>query len=66
MRLSILNAIACMCQTICNVTSSSVIERLALCEQKGWEGECGWYTQRLSGLAIGCERLSRAISPTLT
>ena len=32
-----LNAIACMCQTICDVTSSNVLGRLVQCEQKGWD-----------------------------
>jgi len=29
-----LNAIACMCQAICDVTSSNVLGRLVQCEQK--------------------------------
>ena len=29
--------LACMCQTICYVTSSNVLGRLVQCEQKGWD-----------------------------
>ena len=32
-----LNAIACICQTICDVNSSNVLGRLVQCEQKGWD-----------------------------
>ena len=40
MRLSGLNAIACMCQTICDAASSNILGRLVLREQKrvGWVG----------------------------
>ena len=30
-------AVACMCQTICDVTSSIVLGKLLQCEQKGWD-----------------------------
>ena len=44
-----LNAAPCMCRTICDVTSSKVLGRLAQCEQKGsdrgrWVSIC---TQRV-------------------
>ena len=29
-------AIACMCQTICDATSSNILGRLVQCEQKWW------------------------------
>ena len=37
MRLSALNAIACMCQAICYVTSSNTLGKLVLCEKKRWD-----------------------------
>jgi len=50
-------AIACMCQTICDATSSNVPERLAQCEQKGWDRGrwTGINTQmvKTAGLCVG-------------
>ena len=42
-------ALACMCQTVCDLTSSNVLGRLVQCEQKGWDkGRCiGIYTKRV-------------------
>jgi len=44
-----LNTAPCMCQTICDVTSSKVLGSLAQCEQKGWDRGrwVGIYTQRV-------------------
>ena len=44
-----LNCIAYMCQTICDVTSSSALGILVQCEQKGWDRGrwVGIYTQRM-------------------
>ena len=48
---------ACMCQIICNVTSSIVLGRLVQCEQKRWVRDrwVGIYTQRVetAGLCVG-------------
>jgi len=38
-----INRIYCVCQTICVVTSSNFLGRLVQCEQKGGQGEVGWY-----------------------
>jgi len=50
-------AIACMCQIICNVTSSIVLRRLVQCEQKRWDRDrwVDMYTQRVetAGLCVG-------------
>ena len=60
-----LNAIACMCQTTCDVTSSNVLGRLVQCEQKGGDGLV-LYTQRVKtawlcvGLAV--KSLNRVIA----
>ena len=32
-----LNAMACMCQNIYDVTSSNILGRLVQCERKGWD-----------------------------
>jgi len=42
-------AIACVCQTICEATSSNVLGRLVQCEQKEWNRGrlVGIYTQRV-------------------
>ena len=53
-------SIHCMCQTICDVTSSNFLGRLVQCEQKGWDRGrwVGIYTQRVKtawlcvGLAV--------------
>ena len=42
-----LNAIACMCQTVCDVTSSNVLESVSIdylwCKQMVGQGKVGWY-----------------------
>ena len=52
-------AIACMCQTICDTTSSNVLGRLVQCEQKRWDmGRwIGIHTQRVktAGLCVGLD-----------
>ena len=53
-------SIHCMCQTICDDTSSNFLGRLVQCEQKGWDRGrwVGIYTQRVKtawlcvGLAV--------------
>ena len=49
-------AIACICQTICDATSSNVLGRLVQCEQKGWDRGrwIGIHTQRVktAGLCV--------------
>jgi len=61
-------AIACMCQIICNVTSSIVLGRLVQCEQKKWGRDrlVGIYTQKVktAGLCVGLaiKLLSRVIA----
>jgi len=61
-------AIACMCQTICDVTSSNIIGRLVQCEQKLWDRGrwVGMYTQRVktAGLCVvlAVKSLSRVIA----
>jgi len=42
-------SIHCMCQTICDVTSSNFLGRLVQCEQKRWDRGrwVGIYTQRV-------------------
>jgi len=60
-----LNAIACMCQTICVVTSSNVLGRLVQCEQKGWDrGRCvGIHPKGENSMAVsgfGCKDSSHA------
>jgi len=49
-------ALACMCQTVCDLTSSNVLGRLVQCEQKGWDnGDVGFLTQfTLSCPALCC------------
>jgi len=52
-----LNPIACMCQTMCDVTSSNVLGRLVQCEhrlsmvwaQRVGQGEMGWYVHPIKG-----------------
>ena len=55
-----LNATACMCQTICDDTSSNVLERLVQCEQIG---EVGWYVHpkgenSMAASGFGCNNRS--------
>ena len=47
-------AIACMCQTICDATSSNILGRLVQCEQKGWD-RGRWvdmHTQRVKAVEL--------------